>query len=88
MQSIECGGDSYLTNISSLLYLHVSDVFHGVLLLGANGQLGHLEVQSFLGLLEQWVCPFPILGPLFAYLASSSVVFTSAFLKPRLHIRF
>ena len=66
---------------TSCLYLHVSDVFHGVLLLGTGGQLGHPEVQ-------QWVYPFPILGSLFAYSTWSSIVFTSAFLRLCLRVRF
>ena len=75
-------------DISSLLYLHVSNVFQGALLLGAGGLLGRPVVQSFLGLLKQWVRPFPIIGPLFTCLAWTSVVFTSAFLGLRLCVRF
>ena len=75
------------TNISSLLYLHISDVFRGVLLVGAGGKLGHPEVLSFFKLLRQWVHPYPVLGPLLTYLAWTSVVFMFDFLELRLRVK-
>lgn len=59
-------------DITSLLYLHVSKVFHGVLFFDEVANWGIPKVHSLLG---RWVHQFPLLGPLFIYLAWINVVF-------------
>ena len=75
------------TDISSFLYLHVSDVFHGVLIVGVGRQLGHPELLSFLGLHRQWVRPYLVLKPPLIYLAWTSIVLMFDFLELRLCAR-